>query len=111
MLNFDTERFLRIQSGAVAQAEGLREVITRCLDEGAENLVFAGSGGAGILMWPAARLLQTQSTFPVHVENPAELVVNGSVHLGPRSIVVIPSLSGTRACRASWIVCSLIPEL
>ena len=55
----------------------------------------SGSGGAGILMWPAARLLQTRSTFPVHVENPAELVVSGSVHLGPRSVVVIPSLSGT----------------
>jgi len=95
MLNFDTERFIRIQTGAVAQAQGLREVINRCLADGAENLFFVGSGGAGILMWPAARLLQTRSTFPVHVENPAELVVSGSVHLGPRSVVVIPSLSGT----------------
>ncbi len=95
MLNFDTGRFLRIQSGAVAQGQGLREVINRCLADGAENLFFVGSGGAGLLMWPAARLLQTRSTFPVYVENPAELVLSGSVHLGPRSIVVIPSLSGT----------------
>jgi fructoselysine-6-phosphate deglycase len=46
-------------------------------------------------MLPAAQLLQARSTFPVHVEMPAELVVRGSVHLGPGSLVVMPSLSGT----------------
>jgi fructoselysine-6-phosphate deglycase len=46
-------------------------------------------------MVPAARLLQTRSTFPVYVEMPAELMVTGSVHLGPQSVVVIPSRSGT----------------
>jgi fructoselysine-6-phosphate deglycase len=97
MLNFDSGRFIRIQSGALAQAEGIRAAITDCVEQGAENLIFAGSGGAGILMWPAARLLQTRSTFPVHVEMPAELVVGGSVHLGGNSVVVIPSLSGTTA--------------
>jgi fructoselysine-6-phosphate deglycase len=95
MLNFDQERFIRIQSGALAQAAGIHDVISKALADGAQNLILAGSGGAGILMWPAARLLQTQSTFPVSVEMPAELVVSGSVRLGPRSIVVIPSLSGT----------------
>jgi fructoselysine-6-phosphate deglycase len=95
MLNFDEERFIRIQTGAVAQGPGLRRVISDLLARGAKNLIFAGAGGAGILMQPAARLVQTRSTCPVFVEMPAELVVTGSVHLGPGSIVVIPSLSGT----------------
>jgi fructoselysine-6-phosphate deglycase len=95
MLNFDEERFVRIQSGAVALSEGIRRAVAKSLKNGAQNLFFLGSGGAGILMHPAARLLQTRSTFPVHVEMPAELVVTGSAHLGPQSIVVIPSLSGT----------------
>ena len=95
MLNLDEARFLRIQSGAVAQAERLHSTIGSLLADGAENLFFAGSGGAGILMQPAARLLRTRSTFPVFDEMPAELVTTGSVHLGPRSVVVIPSLSGT----------------
>jgi len=95
MLNFDEQRFVRIQSGALAQAQGIHAAISGCLERGARNLIFAGSGGAGILMGPAARLLQTRSTFPVHVELPAELVVSGSAHLGPGSVVVIPSLSGT----------------
>lgn len=95
MLNFDSDRYVRIQSGALAQADDIHATIAECVNNGADNVIFAGSGGAGILMWPAARWLQTHSTFPVHVEMPAELVVNGSVHLGPRSVVVIPSLSGT----------------
>ena len=95
MLNFDEQRFLRIQSGAVSLAGGIHETVGRLLAQGATNLFFLGSGGAGILMHPAARLLQTRSTFPVFVEMPAEIVVTGSVHLGEGSVVVIPSLSGT----------------
>lgn len=95
MLSFDDDRFLRIQYGALALADGLRAVVTESLRAGAPNLFFAGAGGAGILMHPAARLLQSRSTFPVHVELPAELVVTGSAHLVPGSVVVIPSLSGT----------------
>jgi fructoselysine-6-phosphate deglycase len=79
----------------VALAGGIHRVIADCLGKGAKNLFFLGAGGAGILMVPAARLLQTRSTFPVYVEMPAELMVTGSVHLGPQSVVVIPSRSGT----------------
>jgi fructoselysine-6-phosphate deglycase len=95
MLNFDEPRYLGIQSGAVALADRIHAVVAEALEEGVENLFFVGAGGAGILMMPAAQLLRTRSTFPVHVEMPAELVVQGSAHLGPRSLVVIPSLSGT----------------
>ena len=95
MLNFDEQRFIRIQSGALALADDIDEAIGECIANGQQNLFFLGSGGAGILMLPAARLLQTRSTFAVFWDMPAELVLTGSVHLGPRSIVVIPSLSGT----------------
>jgi fructoselysine-6-phosphate deglycase len=40
-------------------------------------------------------LLQRQSRFPVYVGYSAELVITGTVNLNERSIVVIPSLSGT----------------
>jgi fructoselysine-6-phosphate deglycase len=95
MLNFDEERFVRIQSGVVSLGEHIHEVIGARLSGGAQNLFFLGSGGAGILMLPAADLLQTRSLFPVFSKSPAEIVAIGSVHLGPQSIVVIPSLSGT----------------
>lgn len=95
MLNFDEDRYLRIQAGAVGLADRIHAEVSRALADGAQNLFFLGSGGAGILMQPAAQLLQARSTFPVYLEMPAELVVRGSAHLGPQSLVVIPSLSGT----------------
>lgn len=95
MLVFDRERYLRIQSGAVGLAGPLHQAIGQCLAAGAENLFFSGSGGAAILMLPAAQLLQRRSAFPVFFETAAELNAAGHVRLGRKSIVVIPSLSGT----------------
>jgi fructoselysine-6-phosphate deglycase len=48
-----------------------------------------------MLMLPAAQLLQRTTTFPVRLEHAAEVVAVDPVALGERSIVVIPSLSGT----------------
>src|SRR5581483_9814828 len=95
MLNFDEARFLRIQAGAVERAAEVAAPLDKCLADGAQNLFFLGSGGAGILMQPAAQLLAAQSQFPSFVAMPAELIALGSRHLGPQSVAVIPSLSGT----------------
>jgi fructoselysine-6-phosphate deglycase len=95
MMNFDEPRYLGIQSGAVGLADRIRTVVRDELDAGAENIVFMGAGGVGTLMQPAADLLRTRSALPTHTLMPAEVVVQGSVHLGPRSLVVMPSLSGT----------------
>lgn len=95
MLNFDEQRFLRIQAGAVALRERLDRVICDCLSAGAENIFFLGTGGAAILMQPAAQLLQRRSRFPTFIDMPAELILTGSANLTKNSIVVMPSLSGT----------------
>lgn len=95
MLNFDERRFLAIQSGAIGLADRIHKVIADQLAGGAANLFFVGAGGAGILMQPAVEILRHQSSFPVFQEMPAELVLTGSAHLGPQSVVVMPSLSGT----------------
>ncbi|MCW0000606.1 SIS domain-containing protein [Pararhizobium sp. YC-54] len=95
MLNFDEQRFLRIQSGAIALRTRLDQVIATCLSAGAENVFFLGTGGAAILMQPAAQLLQRKSRFPAFIDLTAELVITGSANLTEKSIVVMPSLSGT----------------
>jgi fructoselysine-6-phosphate deglycase len=94
MLNLDEARYVRIQGGAVGLSAGLEAAIGKCLAGGARNLFFLGTGGAGILMQPAAQFLSARSEFGVYVPWPAEIVRTGSPHLGPQSIVVIPSLSG-----------------
>ncbi len=95
MLNFDEHRFLKIQGGAVALRERLDHVVSECLAAGAENIFFLGTGGAAILMQPAAQLLQRRSRFPAFIDMPAELILTGSANLTSKSIIVMPSLSGT----------------
>jgi fructoselysine-6-phosphate deglycase len=95
MLNFDEDRFIGIQTNAVSIAPQLDAVLRKALDDGAENLFFLGAGGVMFLTQPATRLLQTTSTFPVFYEMGAELVEAGNVNLGEKSIVIMPSLSGT----------------
>jgi len=95
LLNFDEDRFVAIQASAVALAEPIDALIGRLVNEGARNLFFLGAGGAGVLMQPAAQLMQRESAFPTFLENAAELLAVDSKNLGPQSIVVIPSLSGT----------------
>jgi fructoselysine-6-phosphate deglycase len=95
MLNFDEDRFHKIQAGAVGLAGPLDQAIAELMDQGAQNLFFLGAGGAGVLMLPAAQLLQRTTTFPVRLEHAAEIVATDCAALGEGSIVVIPSLSGT----------------
>ena len=49
VFNFDVKRFVDIQSGAVEMASRIDDVISGCIARGARNVVFLGTGGAGIL--------------------------------------------------------------
>ena len=95
MLNFDETRFLNIQQGAVALAPQIDAAISAALAAGAANLFFLGTGGVAYLMEPAIQLLQRNSGFPVFRDYPAELLVSGNRNLTARSMVIMPSLSGT----------------
>ena len=94
MFNFDPDRFIRIQTGAVALAPRIDAAISEAIAAGATNLYFLGTGGVAFLMEPAVQYLHRHSTFPVFKDFPAELVLTGSANLTERSIVVMPSLSG-----------------
>ena len=95
MLNFDKDRFIRIQSGAVAIAGGVRPIIAKLLAEGVERLYFMGTGGVQLLTLPAIDLAQRRSTFPVSAAFPAQIVLDPPAGLDHRALVIMPSLSGT----------------
>ena len=95
MLNFDEARFLEIQGGAVALAPRIDAVIAEAISAGATNLYFLGTGGVAYLMEPAVQLLHRRSGFQVFKDYPAEVVLTGTANLTDKSIVVMPSLSGT----------------
>jgi fructoselysine-6-phosphate deglycase len=95
MFNFDADRFLKIETGAIALAAEIDAAAERYVAEGIDSVFFLGTGGAAILMYPAASLLAQHSRLKVITERTAELVLTDHCSLGPRSLVVIPSLSGT----------------
>jgi fructoselysine-6-phosphate deglycase len=95
MFNFDVERYLTIQNGALSLKDEFDQVIDSVMEKGLENVFFVGTGGATILMRPAEYILKTHSTLPVYTEISSELMLMDHQHLGKHSLVILPSLSGT----------------
>jgi fructoselysine-6-phosphate deglycase len=95
MFNFDVERYLTIQNGALSLKDEFDQVIDSVVEKGLENVFFVGTGGAAILMRPAEYILKTHSKLPVYTEISSELMLMDHQHLGEHSLVILPSLSGT----------------
>lgn len=95
MLNFDKERFVKIQSGAVSLADQIRPIMRTLLDQGLERVFFMGTGGVQLLTLPAIELAQASSVFPVSAALPAQVVIAPPAGLDEKALVIMPSLSGT----------------
>jgi fructoselysine-6-phosphate deglycase len=95
MYNFDVERFLKIQNGALSLKNEFDQAIDEVVEKGIENLFFVGTGGAVILMEPAEFILKTHSTLPVYTEISSELMLMDHKHFNEKSLVIMSSLSGT----------------
>jgi fructoselysine-6-phosphate deglycase len=95
MLNIDPTHHLATQSLAVEAATLIRDAAAGEVARGLANVFFASAGGVALLTYPAAKLLQQNSSLPVFIERAAELVSAGNANLGPQSLVVLCSVSGT----------------
>jgi len=94
MFNFDEKRFLGTQTGAVNQKDNINKVIDKMLPE-IENIFFIGSGGVGILFDSTVEFARTRSSFPFYRVIAAEFMDSPNKTFSDKSLVVIPSLSGT----------------
>lgn len=95
MLNFDRDRFVRIQRGATALSQTARPVMKAFLDQGVERIFFMGTGGVQLLTQPAIDIAHAQSTFPVAACYPAQVIIAPPAGLDETALVIMPSLSGT----------------
>jgi len=95
MLNFDRDRFVKIQSGAVAISEDVRALVRKLLDDGLERIFFMGTGGVQFLTQPAIELARNSTTFPVSAAFSAQVVLDAPAGLNEKALVILPSLSGT----------------
>lgn len=94
MFNFDKNRFLKTQTGAVNQKDNINTIIDELLPE-IDNIFFIGSGGVGILFDSTIEFARTRSTFPFQRVLAAEFIASPNKTFSSKSLVVIPSLSGT----------------
>lgn len=95
MLNFDKDRFVKIQGGAVAIAEDVRALMRRLLDDGLERIFFMGTGGVQFLTQPAIEIARNATVFPVSSAFSAQVVLEAPAGLDEKALVILPSLSGT----------------
>lgn len=95
MLNFDKDRFLAIQGGAVGIARDARSLIRDLLSSGIERVFFMGTGGVQLLTLPAIEFAARRSLFPICAQYPAQVVIAPPAGLDEKALVVLPSLSGT----------------
>ena len=95
MLNFDKDRFVKIQGGAVAIAEDVRSLTRRLLDDGLERIFFMGTGGVQFLTQPAIEIARNATVFPVSSAFSAQVVLEAPAGLDEKALVILPSLSGT----------------
>ncbi len=94
MFNFDKNRFLKTQTGAVKQKDNINTIIDELLPE-IDNIFFIGSGGVGILFDSTIEFARTRSAFPFQRVLAAEFIASPNKTFSSKSLVVIPSLSGT----------------
>ena len=82
-----------------ANVRKYRPIIEGYMDEifanGVENLVLAGVGGTYAISMPFEYFTKKRTTFPVYIENAAEVVLGTNIAIGPKSLVVLYSESGT----------------
>ena len=64
MLNFDKNRFIRIQTGAVSIAGEVRTLVRKLLSDGVERLYFMGTGGRAAPDAPRRRAGAAPLAFP-----------------------------------------------
>jgi len=95
MLNFDKQRFISIQKGAVAIADEVRPMIRKLLADGLERVFFMGTGGVQFLTQPAIEFAKSASLFPIASAYPAQTVFDPPAGLNDKALVIMPSLSGT----------------
>lgn len=95
MFNFDVERFLKIQNGAVSLKDEMNRVLDPLFERGISSLFFIGTGGAAILMKPAEFIMKNNSTLPTFAEISSEFMLSNHKFFDEKSLVVLPSLSGT----------------
>ncbi len=82
-------------TATVAEREAIATVVRDVVERGLRNVYFVGAGGSIICSYPAHYLLQQKASFPAFQLQSDELNTSVPAILGPGSLVVLASYTGT----------------
>jgi fructoselysine-6-P-deglycase FrlB-like protein len=91
----DSTEFVATVQNAVSQAQEVGKAAKSALDRKVENVFIVGCGGTQAIMYPGKYILDVNSRVPGHAFNAGELVQLAPKALGPRSLVILSSYTGT----------------
>lgn len=82
-------------TATVAEREAIRDAVRAAVAQGLRNVYFVGAGGSIICSYPAHYLLQQKADIPVFQLQSDELNTSVPALMGPGSLVVLASYTGT----------------
>ena len=82
-------------TSTIAEREAIATVVRDAVEQGLRNVWFVGAGGSLICSYPAHYLLQQKAAFPAFQLQSDELNTSVPALLGPGSLVVLASYTGT----------------
>lgn len=95
MLKFDEKAQIDSVNGALALRPQVEKIVDAICAEGYENLFFVGIGGTYASCMQVVTYMNAKSAIPVYLENAAELLTSGNRKFGPKSVMVISSVTGS----------------
>lgn len=95
MLKFDEEKQLAGIRGALALRNRIEEIVDGLYRTGFKNLCFLGIGGTYASCLQAEVHMRERTALDVFVENAAEYTVTGNRRIGPDTVMIISSVTGS----------------
>ena len=96
MLKFNEQEKIENVRGALALRTGIEKIVDGAAD-GLQNLCWLGIGGTWASCLQVVVHMKERTSLEVFAENAAEYVATGNRRVGPGTVVVISSVTGTTA--------------
>ncbi|MBS7525337.1 SIS domain-containing protein [Fusibacter paucivorans] len=97
MLKFDEKKQLDSINGALALRSEINAIVDSLCEQGYNNLCWLGIGGTYASCLQAVVHMKEKTSMEVFAENAAEYCLTGNKRIGPKTIVVISSVTGSTA--------------
>lgn len=95
MLKYDEQKLMDSVNGALSLRSEIEAIVDKIWADGFQNIFFLGIGGTYASGLQVVDYMLGASTLPVFLENAGEYLARGNKRLGPGSVVIFSSVTGS----------------